>query len=108
MQINCYDKHYVVLRMQYTGVSTMGKVTLRTGAGLPYLSSLDHSRSSWSPRGDVAVYSSSSGDTTKQYATDNDIFTSWTSDTNDGEWLVFDLGGHYPISRLEIDLGGDS
>ena len=106
------SRHYVVMRMSYSGASTTAKWLLRSGSTVSGRSHRDFSNSYWAAKLDPMVVSASATADDSLYSADNavdgDKYTYFLGDSPSGVYMILDLGTSRWIKELRMLPLGDA
>ena len=106
------SRHYVVMRMSYSGASTSAKWLLRSGSTVSGRSHRDFGNTYWAAKLDpVVVFSSAATDESlysASNAVDGDKYTYFMGDSSSGVYMVLDLGTSRWIKELRMLPLGDA
>ena len=106
------SRHYVVMRMSYSGASTTAKWLLRSGSTVSGRSHRDFGNTYWAAKLDPVVVTASATTNDTLYggdhAVDGDKYTYFLGDSPSGVYMILDLGTSRWIKELRMLPLGDA
>lgn len=111
MLLTTTRRHYVVMRMQYSGSSTQANLILKYGPTISSSRHLDERKANWKIRSKTSVLEASGGSDSSHNAMDGSQYTSWTAPFPQlGSWIILDLSDYRWITaiRLSTSDGDDA
>lgn len=112
--LQCGWRHYLVVRMMYSGMNSFGTLLLKAGMQPTNREHVDWSNSVWTVEQNIAVIDSSptvsptpSASYDKSMAVDGNQYTYFLAQAPGGVYITFDLGADKWISTVTILGTGD-
>jgi hypothetical protein len=103
-------RHFVVIRMKYSGVSSTANLLLRSGVAQNGQAQIDANTQYWTARQQMTITSDSGSSRTlykSANVVDDNPTTYWNSTTKSAAYIIFDLGDYRTITSLRINpIGG--